>query len=126
MCKRAQEVLLALDPTEVGGGVGRPLPVDKRLVIARAHIRERLVAGEVLTTGLIHGEPTLRVTGRSREVDGDRPDRVHHLAEAREIDLQVVTDRDVEVVLDRLDHPLRSGVERGVDLRVPDPGNRDP
>ena len=46
--ERADEVLLALDATEVGGGVGLPLAVLHVLVVARPHVRERVVTVEVV------------------------------------------------------------------------------
>ena len=119
--ERAQEVLLALDAPEVGGADRTATrPSDERLVVTRAHVRERLRRRQVLAPGRVDVEAGLRVAGRRREVDRDRADRVDDLAETREVDLEVVADRDVEVVLDRLDHALRTRVERGVDLGAAD------
>ena len=89
-------------------GSDLPLPVDERLVVARTNVRERLIAGELLATGGLDEQTGLRVARRRGEVDRDGADRVHHLGEALEVDLEVVTDRDVEVVLDGLDHALRT------------------
>ena len=114
---RAQEVLLALDPTEVRRRVGTPLAVHVRLVITRTHVRERLITVEMPAAGLGDVEPGLSVARRCRKVDRDRAERVDELLETGEVDFEVVRDRDVEVVLDGLDDTLRPGVERGVDLR---------
>ena len=125
--ERADEVLLTPDAAEVGGAVLRPLPVGSDvLVFARPRVRQRLLAVEAMAAGGVDLQPGFLVLGRRREVDGHRADRVDDLLESGEVDLQVVVDRDVEVLLDRLDDALRTAVERGVELRAAQAGDLHP
>src|SRR5205085_7980232 len=124
--KCAQEVLLTLDAPEIRARVVLPSSVHERLVVARSHVRERILTGEVLTSRGVDVEATERVLGGRGEGDGDRPDCVHDLAEPGEVDFEIVTDRDIEIPLDRLYEALRAGIECGVDLRVADSGDVDP
>ena len=87
---------------------------------------ERLLAVEAMAAGGVDLQTGFLVLGRCREVDGHRADRVDDLLEAGEVDLQVVVDRDVEVLLDRLDDALRTAVERGVELRAAQAGDLHP
>src|SRR5262245_24695238 len=111
----AHEVLLPADATEIRSGIRAPLTVLEVLVEARTDVGEGLLAAEVLAAGLLDIEPALDVARGCREVDGHTADRVDDVAEAGEVDLQVVPDRHVEVLLDRLDDALRSGIEGRVD-----------
>ena len=117
--ERADEVLLTPDAAEVGGTVLRPLPVGTDvLVLARPRVRERLLAVESMAAGGLDRQARFTCPW---PVSGSRwaPCRSRRRSsEAGEVDLQVVVDRDVEVLLDRLDDALRTAVERGVELRA--------
>ena len=96
------------------------------LEVAGAHEPAGLLAVEDLALGRGHVEARVRVTNRSVEPERHPADRVDQLLEPDEVDLDVVVDRDVEVVLDRVDQRLHAMGVGGVDaLRLARAGDRE-
>ena len=132
-CEPLHEGLLTIDATEVAAGIRLPAAVDVLLHAPGPHVVERGGAVEGVAAGLeVEGdelETAVRVSGRRVDVDGDTTHGVDDALEALEVDLEVVVDGNVEVLLERVDHPLRPaagvGVERSVDLLLPEPGHLD-
>ena len=112
------EVLLALDPPDVGGGVERAPPLPGFGVVRALGIEDLEVPGpDPLQRGRAVELVAARAVGvdqpvnMSRVTPGDvhrhRADRVHDALEGLEVDLEVVVDRHVEVRLQRVDDLLR-------------------
>ena len=109
--------------------VGGVRPAVRRggvLVVPRPHVRERLQTVERDAAGRGDAQAGLQVARLRREEDVHRADRVHDVGERVEADLEVVVDRDVEVLLDRLDQRRRAVVVGRVDPLGAVPGDRDP
>ena len=123
------ERLLARDAVEVASGA-RVLPLPRRgvqvLQVTRAYVRQRRRSVEPVAARPPHVEAGELVTCRGREVHGHGPDRVDELLERLEVDLEVVVEVETEVRAQGVDDRLGPVVERGVDLRVPEPGNLHP
>src|SRR3546814_6496446 len=90
------EVLLAADAAEVGGGVGAPATVDVLLVLPGPHVCQRLLRTQRDAAGLLDREAGAAVAGWVLEPHLDAVDRIDEVAEAREVDLHVVVDRSEE------------------------------
>ena len=92
-------------------------PSMEVLEVARPYVGKRLRTIEVVAAReRADAEPRQHVAHVVREEDRHAPDRVHDVLEGLEVHLDVVVDRHVEVLLQRVDHELRALVERGVDL----------
>ena len=106
------------------------------LVVPGADVLQRLLPVQLATSGFGDVEPGERrelavpsdpVARRRREVDVDAAHRVDDLLEAGEVDFEIVSDGDVVVRFQRLDHEFGSAVADGrVDAAFAVAGNRDP
>src|SRR5262249_22009405 len=130
------ERLLPFDAVEVGSVQSRrlPLSVDQLLHVAGPDVTQRVhtveevatrseataAAGVEVTTSAkrCELEAALLVAGGGLEVYANSSHRVHDALEAREVDLEVVMDRDVEVRVEGVHDPLGTLVERRIDLRL--------
>ena len=115
---RADEDLLAELTPQVRRGVRVRLAVDDLGVGPRPHVGQRLGPVEDVGTGVVDLEAGLAVERRMREVDRHAAHRVDHAGEGHEVHLDVVLDRDTEVLGDGLDQVRRPGVVGGVDASV--------
>ncbi len=108
--RSADEVLLARDPTKVARRVLLPVSAARRilvLVVPRADVGEGVLAVEREASGRRHVEPSVVVSRRELERDGDTTNGVDQRLEGTKVDLDVVVDRDAEVLEDRQDQSLR-------------------
>ncbi len=125
--RSAHEHLLPRDAPEVGGGIGLPLAILVQVLeVAGANELPRLLAVEHLALGCRHVQTGVAVANGSVEPHRHAADGIDELLEALEVDLDVVVDRDVEVVLDGVDQRLHAVRMGGVDaLRLAGAGDRD-
>ena len=72
--------------------------------------RQRLVAVEHHAAGVVDDQPRVAIAHRRLERQRHAAHRVDDAREAAEVDLDVVVDRDAEVVADRVDQALRTVV----------------
>ena len=116
----AQEDLLAGDTPKIARRVRLPPAVDAVLQVARPGEGERLVGIEGLATQLGDPQAAVAVAYRGVEVQGHAANGLDQAAEAVEIHLDVVIDRDTQVRFDRVNQRLRALVVSRVDaLGVP-------
>ena len=111
------EHLLPGDAAEVGGGVAVPVAVLVLVLeVARAHELPGLLAVEHRRTPACGtSRPVWRSRTGASNQSGTPPTASTSFSNPDEVDLDVVVDRDVEVVLDRVDQRLRAVGVRGVD-----------
>ena len=112
----ADEELLAGDAAEVAGGVGLPVAVlVVALEVPGPGEGQGLLAVEVDAARTDGAEARAAVAVGRVEVDGTPPMASTMPLEAGEVDLDVVVDRDAEVLLDRVDQHLAAVAVRRVD-----------
>ena len=75
--------------------------------MARAHVGEGVLAAEVEAASRRDVEPGVRVAGRVPERHRHSANGVDEGLEGAEVDLHEVVDADPEVLVDRVDQPLR-------------------
>jgi hypothetical protein len=92
-----QEVLLATHTRQVAERVLDPLPVHEHLEVPGADVHERGLPVEREATRFGDGEAGFGVTYRGVERDRHPTDQVDEPLELREVDLDVVVDRDEQV-----------------------------
>ena len=114
--------------SDVSSSCHSPLPGRVLvLVLARPHVGQGVVAVEREAPRRRHVEPGVRVAGRVLERHRDAADGVDERLERAEVDLDEVVGDDAEVLVDRVDQPLRLVAPvRRVDPRlVAGAGDRD-
>src|ERR1039458_1732390 len=83
------------------------MTIERVVVMAAARDRERLKTVDELTAGMSDLEAGVRIDDRVSEVQIDTANRDRGIAEAAEVHLDDVIDRDTEVRLDRFHQEVR-------------------